>query len=328
MAQGSKLVVYAALAANVAIAVAKFAAAALTGSSAMLSEGVHSLVDSGNEVLLLYGLKRAAKKPDETHPLGYGRELYFWSFVVALLIFAVGAGVSIYEGIAHLQHPEPIESPRIAFLVLGVSFLFEGASWAVALREFRAKQGGRSWWRAFRASKDPPSFMVLFEDSAALAGLLVAAAGAGLSVLTGQLWWDGVASLLIGLILAVVAVLLARESKGLLIGERADPALSAAIMGIARGVPGVAEANGVVTVQLAPQQVVVTLSLAFDPALTTPAIEAAVAEMEWRVRAAHCEVTAIFVKPQASQQAAHAEATGLSGIRHDALEGAEGAPPA
>ena len=314
---GSTLVVWAALAGNLAIAVVKFIAAAISGSSAMLSEGVHSLVDTINEVLLLYGMARAKRKPDAEHPLGHGRELYFWSFVVALLIFAVGAGVSVYEGIAHLRAPTPIERPRLVFIVLGVSAVFEGASWWIALREFRARQGGRSLWQAFRESKDPPSFMVLFEDSAALLGIAVAAAGTGLALATGDDRWDGAASLAIGVILAVVAGLLARESKALLIGERADPALGASILKLAHDTAGVGRANGVATIQLAPDQVVVTLSLEFDDALLTPAIEASVVDLEKRIRDVHPEVSAIFVKPQTAHEAERRQATGEAGVRSD-----------
>ncbi len=316
--EGSSFVVWAALAGNLAIAVVKFVAAAVSGSSAMLSEAVHSLVDTGNEVLLLYGLRRSARPADDRHPLGYGRELYFWSFVVALMIFAVGAGVSIYEGVARLRHPHAIESPRLVFIVLAVSAVFEGSSWFVAFRGFRAKAGGKSFWAAFRASKDPPTFMVLFEDSAALAGLAVAAAGAGLALATGEPRWDGAASLVIGAILGVVAVLLARESKALLIGERADPDLSAAIRDCAARVDGVEAVNAVVTIQLAPDQVVVNLSLDFADDLTTAGIETAVVDLERYIRADHPEVAALFVKPQAAAEAARRLATGEAGVVADA----------
>ena len=314
---GSSVVVWAALAGNLAIAATKFGAAAVTGSSAMLSEAVHSLVDTGNEVLLLYGMRRAAKAPDATHPFGYGRELYFWSFVVALLIFAVGAGVSTYEGITHLANPEPIKSPRVVFAVLGLSAVFEGVSWWIALREFLANKGSQTIWQSFRASKDPPSFMVLFEDSAALLGIAVAAAGTGLALVTGRPEWDGIASLVIGAILAVVAILLARESKALLIGERADPALSVGILAIARSIDGVDDANGVATLQLAPDQVIAYLSVAFEDDLRTSAIEAATIELEHRVRDTHREVVALFVKPQAAHEARRRQAHGIAGITAD-----------
>ncbi|QXQ05849.1 cation diffusion facilitator family transporter [Sphingosinicellaceae bacterium] len=317
MAQESKLVVVAALIGNLAIAVTKFVAAAVTGSSALLSEAVHSLVDTGNEVLLLYGLHRAALPPDAELPLGHGRELYFWSFVVALLIFAGGAGVSIYEGIHHLQNPNSIERPGIVFAVLGAAFVFEGISWMIALRAFRRAQGEQSWWQAFRSSKDPATFMVLFEDSAALAGILVAAAGVGLALVTGDPRWDGVASIVIGAILGIVALILGRESKALLLGERADPALSAAILELASTIPGVEHANGVATIQLAPDQVVVTLSVDFIDSLRTPEIETAVKALEACLRAAHPEISAVFVKPQSAGEAARRRERGDAGIFAD-----------
>ena len=317
MAQESRLVVVAALIGNLAIAVTKFVAAAVTGSSAMLSEAVHSLVDTGNEVLLLYGLHRAALPPDADRPLGHGRELYFWSFVVALLIFAGGAGVSIYEGIDHLRDPHPVEQPMVVFGVLAAAFVFEGISWRIALRAFRSKQGDQGWWQAFRASKDPATFMVLFEDSAALAGIVVAAAGVGLALLTGDPRWDGIASIVIGAILGIVALILGRESKALLIGERADPALSTAILELAATIPGVERANGVATIQLAPDQVIVTLSIDFIDTLRTGEIETAVKALEACLRAAHPEISAVFVKPQSAGEAARRRERGDAGILAD-----------
>ena len=320
MAEGSKLVVVAALLGNLAIAVTKFAAAAVTGSSAMLSEAVHSLVDTGNEVLLLYGLNRAARPPDAMRPFGHGRELYFWAFVVALLIFAGGALAAVYEGISHIRDPEPIRRPAILFGVLAASFVFEGISWTIALREFRKTQGGRTWWQAFRQSKDPTTFMVLFEDSAALAGILVAAAGVGLALWTGDPRWDGAASLVIGAILAVVAALLGRESKELLLGERADPELSRAIGVMAARTKGVHNANAITTVQLAPDQVLAYLSLEFEDDLRTADIEAAVARLEKRVRAAHPQVAALFIKPQTAGSAARRLDANIAGVMADGRE--------
>ena len=318
MKKGEDFVVWAALFGNLAVAVTKFVAASLTGSSAMLSEAVHSLVDTGNEVLLLYGSRRAGRPPDDAHPFGYGRELYFWSFIVALSVFAVGAGVSAYEGVAHIRNPEAIRRPEIIFIVLALAFLFEGASWIVALKAFRAKQAGLGWWTAFRRSKDPRSSMVLFEDSAALAGILVAAAGTGLSLATGDPRWDGGASLVIAGILAVVALLLARESKALLIGEGADPALIAAITALASGIDGVGGVNGVATVHLGPDQILAYFSVEFDDDLCTPQIEGAVKTLEARIRTAHPQVLAIFVKPQTAHEATRrwaARRTGVTGSR-------------
>jgi cation diffusion facilitator family transporter len=292
------LTVWAALAGNLMVALAKFTAAAMTGSAAMTSEAVHSLVDTLNEVLLLYGISRSKRPADRTHPLGYGRELYFWSFVVALLIFAFGAGVAGYEGFNHVVVPQPIERPGVIFAVLALSLAFEGTSWWISMRAFGAAKRNLGWWEAFRRSKDPPAFIVVFEDSAALLGIVVAAAGTTAALLTGDARWDGVASLVIAAILAGVAALLAQESKELLIGERADPALSDAILRTASGIAGVCSANSIVTIQIAPHSVVATLSLDFFDTLRAPEIEQAVVELESRIRKLYPEVTALFVKPQ------------------------------
>ena len=294
-------VVWAALVGNLAVAIVKFIAAALTGSSAMLSEGIHSLVDTGNEALLLYGLRRAAAPPDVEHPFGHGRELYFWSFIVALLIFTIGACVSFYEGATHMLAPTPLERPIVIFVVLGASSVFEGVSWCIALREFRRTQGTMTLWQAFRASKDPTTFMVLFEDSAALIGIVLAAAGVGLALTTGDERWDGAASIAIGVLLSVVAIVLARESKALLIGEQADPDLRAAIFTLADQVDGIECVNAMTTVQLAPDQVVATISIEFDDALHTSDIERIVAALEAAIRAEHPAIVALFVKPQTAK---------------------------
>jgi cation diffusion facilitator family transporter len=294
----SKTVIYAALGGNLLVAATKFVAASISGSSSMLSEGVHSLVDTLNEVLLLYGLRRSARMPDPVHPLGYGRELYFWSFIVAVLLFALGAGVSIYQGVLHVLAPAPIDNASVNYVVLALSFFFEGVSWRVALRAFRAAKGDLGYWQAVRRSKDPPSFMVLFEDSAALIGIVIAALGTFAADSLDRPALDGVASILIGLVLAFTASVLARESKGLLIGERADPQLADSIEALAISEPGVAGANGIMTVHLAPQQIVAALSLEFDDELRAPRIEAAVADLEQRVRERHPQVVALFVKPQ------------------------------
>lgn len=301
MAEPSRKVVYAALAGNLAIAVTKFVAAAITGSSAMLSEGLHSLVDTANELLLLHGMRRAARPPDEDHPFGYGREVYFWSFIVALLVFALGGGLSVYEGIAHLRNPHPIERPTVNYIVLGLSFVFEGISWWVALRVFRKAKGTRGWFEAFRASKDPSTFTVLFEDSAALLGLLIAFAGLAAAQLTARPAFDGIASLGIGAVLTVAAALLARETKGLLIGEAAHPHVRKDILRIAGDDPGIRCANGAFTVQLGPDSVVATLSAEFEDALTTPQVEACIDRIEAAVRDAHPDVVALYVKPQTAQ---------------------------
>jgi cation diffusion facilitator family transporter len=296
-----KLVACAALAGNLAIAIVKFAAAALTGSSAMLSEGVHSLVDSINELLLLYGMKRAARRPDADHPFGYGRELYFWSFIVALLVFALGAGASLYEGITHILNPEPMERPLINYAVLGVSFVCEAASWWVALRGFRASKGNLGYFSAFRASKDPGTFMVLFEDGAALLGLLIAAAGITAALAFNLPQLDGVASIGISLVLGVSSMFLARETKGLLMGEAAHPHVRASIVRIAGGDPDIRGVNGVLTVQMGPSQVVAALSAEFKDELNTTQIEQCIDRIEAAIKHAHLDVTALFIKPQTAE---------------------------
>ncbi|WP_239309014.1 cation diffusion facilitator family transporter [Rhodanobacter sp. FDAARGOS 1247] len=300
-ASASHKVVLVALGGNLMIAIAKFVAAGITGSSAMLSEGVHSLVDTVNELLLLYGLRRAARPADRTHPFGYGRELYFWSFIVALLVLAMGAGVSFYEGVMHIRQPEPVARPLMNYLVLAVSFVFEGSSWWVALREFRARKGRLGYFEAFRLSKDPATFTVLLEDSAALLGLLVALAGLVSAQLLAQPVLDGVASIGIAAVLSLSALLLARETKGLLIGEPAHPVVGEAILAIAAGDAGVRCANGVLTVQMGPSQVVATLSAEFEDALTTPQIEACINRIEKQAKQAHPEIVSLFIKPQTAE---------------------------
>lgn len=294
---GGRLVLVAALAANLGIAVAKFVAAALSGSSAMLTEGFHSVVDSLNQILLLYGERRAKRPADEVHPLGYGREIYFWSFVVAILIFASGAGVSIYEGVRHVRHPAALQSATLSYVVLGISFLLEGGSWLNAVHEFREAKGSLGWWQGVRRSKDPTSFIVLFEDSAAMLGLVVAAAGVWLSEHTGDHRWDGIASITIGVMLAVVAFMLARESKGLLIGERADPRLADAVRAAFTRRPEVSGVQEVLTIHVAPDKVFVATSVDFEDQVAAGAIERLIAETEAELRAAWPTIANIYVKP-------------------------------
>jgi cation diffusion facilitator family transporter len=296
-----KKVIYAALFGNLAIALTKFGAAWLTGSSAMTSEAVHSLVDTGNEVLLLYGIRRGAQPPDEFHPLGHGRELYFWSFIVAVLVFALGAGIAGYHGIERVLHPKPIVDPIINYVVLGFSFLFEGVSWRIAMKEFRAVKGELGYFAAMRQSKDPTSFIVLLEDSAALLGVLIALIGTYASQALDEAAFDGVASIGIGVVLGATAIFLARETKGLLIGESAHPGLTRSIRRIASEQPGIERVNELFTIHLAPRQVVAMLNVHFANTLTAGEVEAAVDMIERRIKSALPEVEAVFVKPQSTE---------------------------
>jgi cation diffusion facilitator family transporter len=297
----ARVSIYAALASNLAIAVTKFGAAAVTGSSAMLSEGVHSLVDTTNELLLLYGLKRAARPADTNHPFGHGRELYFWSFMVALQVLVVGAAVACYEGIMHILHPEPLRSPVVNYVVLAASFIFEGVSWWMGLKAFRANQGAQSYLDAFRDSKDPSTFIVLFEDTAALLGLLIAACGIAAAHAFMAPWLDGVASIGIALVLLVSSLLLARETKALLIGEPAHAHVREAILRIAGGDAEVRRVNGVLALQLGPSQVVAALSVQFQEGLTTPQIEQCVNRVEKAICQGLPDVVTLFVKPQSPE---------------------------
>jgi cation diffusion facilitator family transporter len=295
----SRTAVIAALIGNLLIAGTKAVAAAISGSSAMLSEAVHSF-DTGNEVLLLYGQHRAAKPPDRTHPLGYGREIYFWSFVVALLIFALGAGVSIYEGITHIQHPEPIEDPLINFAVYGFAALFEAISWSYGWSAFQRIRGDKGIMAAVRASKDPASFMVLFEDSAALVGIAIAAGATALSLRLDAPWIDGTGSILIGLVLGAVAIILARESKALLIGERAADELTDSLRKATLHQSGVKGVESILTTQLSPDQVIATLSVHFDDSLDVPKLEQLIGRIEAELRHQHPELFRVFVRPTPS----------------------------
>ncbi|WP_314957688.1 cation diffusion facilitator family transporter [Bradyrhizobium cosmicum] len=296
--RSSKTAVYAALVGNAMVALTKIAAALWTGSSAMTSEAIHSVVDTTNEALLLYGYRRANRPPDESHPLGYGRELYFWSFIVALLIFALGAGVSFYQGVVHVISPDPIEDPIVSYVVLGLSFVFEGTSWLIALRRFRADGERFGYYRAFIRSKDPPAFMVLLEDSAALVGIVIAAIATAAAVLLKQPVWDGAGSILIGVLLGMTSVVLARESKSLLIGEPADPELARSILELTRQSPGVLRANGLLTVQMSPTEIVAALSVEFSDDRRADDIEQAIVAIETQIREHHPSVVTLFIKPQ------------------------------
>ena len=298
MADSTNKVIWAALAANLLVAASKYVAAIFTGSSSMLSEAVHSTADCMNQVLMFYGMRRARMSPSAEHPLGHGREIYFWSFMVALLIFALGAGVSLYEGVMHIIHPHEMESFLANYAVLGVALVFEGYSWSVAFREFRSRKGRRGWLQAAEETKDPRTLMMFSEDTAALLGLCVALAFTGLAQLTRNPLWDGVGSIVIGVLLTVVAVFLARENKKLLIGESARPSLVKAIEEKTRAESSVEELNGVLTFQVSPFEVVVVLSVHFTPTMKSAEVEEAIERIEAHIRGEHPEVAMLVIKPQ------------------------------
>jgi cation diffusion facilitator family transporter len=280
------------------IAFAKFGAAAITGSSAMLTEGVHSVVDSSNQLLLLWGRKAATRPADELHPFGYGRELYFWSFVVAVLVFALGAGVSIYEGIIHMAAPEHAVSPLIAYGVLAIAFVLEGGSTFEAFKEFRAAKGSLGWVEAVQRSKDPPGFIVLLENGAAMAGIVVAAIGLGISQLTHDPRYDGAASVVIGIILGITALVLAYESKALLIGEAADPELVAGLRELVEKRKGVSGVGEILTVHSSPDQVMAMLSVDFEDSISARDVERLVCEIEMEAEARYPIVRRLYIRPQ------------------------------
>ena len=301
MASGKKSI-YAAIAGNSAIAVTKFIAAGISGSSAMLSEAVHSVVDTGNGFLLLLGLRRSRREPDRAHPFGYGKEVYFWSLVVAMLIFAGGGGVSIYEGIKHLLHPAELGDPTLSYIVLGLAMVFEGAALTVAYREFRGAIGDTPLWPAIQQAKDPTAFAVLLEDSAAMAGLVVALIGVWAGSTLGNPYIDGAASVVIGLVLMGVAAVLAWESRGLLVGEAGTPATVAGIRGAALADDDVLSVTGIRTMHVGPRTVIANLELRFVRDLDAAGIEAAIDRVEAAVREAVPEVDFVSVEPESGDR--------------------------
>ncbi|MEM7301039.1 MAG: cation diffusion facilitator family transporter [Pseudomonadota bacterium] len=301
MASGSKKVIYAALIGNGLISITKFIAASITGSSAMLSEGIHSLVDTGNQTLLLYGIRRSKRPADEKHPFGYGSEIYFWAFVVAILIFAVGAGVSIYEGISKIIHPHPITDPTVNYVVLGLAMIFEGVAWYFAYKEFSTTRGKRSVFQAVQESKDPTVFTVLFEDTAAMLGLIVAFVGIFCAVHFNIPMLDGVASLTIGLILAGTAMVLAYETMGLLIGEAAAPEIVGSIKRIVEATPTIDALNEIRTLHRGPNDVLLALSVDFEDTLTAGKVEEAIWQLEQAIKAEFPVVKRLFIEVQSKE---------------------------
>lgn len=295
----SRTAVYGALAANVAITVTKFIVAGLTGSSAMLAEGIHSLVDSGNSLLLLLGEHRSEQPASAQHPFGHGKELYFWSLIVAVLIFGAGGAVSFWEGVLHVRNPHALEDPFWNYIVLGCAAVFEGASFTVAFRQFSRERGDTPFWHALRNSKDPATYTVMAEDSAALVGLALAAIGIFASHKLDMPRLDGAASIAIGLLLAGVAVLLIRESRGLLVGEGVKPETASAIQDIARAAPGVRGVGRVLSMYVGPEDVLVTFDVTFAPEVPASDVARTIKHIEQDVRERFPKVRRIFVEPVA-----------------------------
>jgi len=301
VAGSSKTAIYAALVGNALIAVTKFVAASVSGSAAMFSEGIHSMVDTGNQVLLLYGLKRADKPPDSEFPFGHGKEVYFWSFVVAILIFGLGSGVSLYQGWSHLSHPEPLGNLIINYVVLGLAIFFEGGALWVAFREFNKSRRGRSVMAAVRGGKDPSLFVVVFEDSAAMLGLLVALVGTFLYQMTGNIVFDALASICIGVILAATAAWLAYEAKGLLIGEAASPEIVGAINQVLQDDVRVLAVNEVATLHMGPAHVIATLSVDFLDGIDSSAVKTAVTELNRIIKAVDPSIRRVFIEVERTE---------------------------
>jgi cation diffusion facilitator family transporter len=293
----SKTPIYTALAANLLIAITKLVAAVFTGSSAMVSEGIHSLVDTSNEVLLLLGIRNSQKPANEQRPFGYGRELYFWSFVVSLLFFALGGGFSIYEGIEHLMHPEEVRNPIWNYIVLGIAFVFDGISFITAIKEFKRQRGDTPFWKAVHQSKDPSTFVVLFEDAADVIGILIAFTGILLGQLLDNPYIDGIASVMIGLLLTAVAILLVRESRSLLMGETPLPEELQAVVQIAENDPLVNAVTKHLSTYLAPEEVILILKINFIREAGNPQITDAISSIRKSIQTRYPHYKQLFIEP-------------------------------
>ncbi|WP_259404446.1 cation diffusion facilitator family transporter [Hymenobacter sp. HSC-4F20] len=304
----SKIAIYGAIGANVAIAISKFVAAFFTGSSAMLSEGIHSLVDSGNGLLILFGVHQAEKPADARYPFGRSKELYFWSLIVAILVFSVGGGMSFYEGVEHLKHPAPITDPTWNYVVLGLSLVFEGISFFLAFREFNKSRGDAGFWATLGRSKDPSVFAILMEDLAALLGLVIALGGVYFGHMLDNPYFDGGASICIGLLLVSVAIFLIYKTKGLLVGQGVEEETLDALEALARQQRGVEQVRRPLTMYLGPQDVVLALDVEFHDHLSAIEVEKTVDELQDTIRANHPEFKRIFI-----------EAKGLSGKQRNPL---------
>ena len=294
----SKKSIYSALIANLLIAVTKFIAGVIGRSGSMISEGIHSLVDTANELLLLLGLHRARKEPDKTHPFGYGKELYFWSFIVSIMIFGLGGGLSIYQGILHIRQPEPLGDPTMSYIVLGLSVIFEGSSLIIALKEFNAIRGDQTWWDAVVKSKDPSTFLVMFEDSAAVAGLFIV----GICMFLNHRYHipvlDGIASLLVGLILVGVSAILARESRSLLMGEGISSESRTKISTLVEQDNAVLKVMHMLSTYQSPDEIILMLIVAFKDDLNTEQINEAIGRIRDCIKQEFSLVRFVLVQPE------------------------------
>lgn len=323
MAAGSSTrVVLIAFIGNALIAVAKLIAAAITGSSAMFAEGVHSIVDSGNQLLLLYGIKRSTKSADERHPFGYGMEIYFWSFVVAILLFSIGAGVSLMEGIEKIQHPHPVASPHINFIVLGLAVIFEGYAFRAAIMEMNRRRGDETVYAYIRRSKDAPLVVVLLEDAGALFGLLIAALALAGALIFDLPALDGIASVVIGLLLAAAAILLSIETKGLLIGEAASPKVQKGIRSIIKQDPSIIAVNEVLTMHLGPNDVFCALSVDFADSASSVDVEASISDLEREIKDSFPQIKRLFIEAQ--DVLAHARSIAVADAHRDKAKAPKG----
>jgi cation diffusion facilitator family transporter len=297
MAKNSKSI-YSALFANLLIAATKFIAGSYTNSSSMISEGIHSVVDTVNEILLLYGLRKSKKAPDKIRPFGYGKELYFWSFIVSILIFGLGGGLSIYQGVMHIKNVEPLGDPGWNYAVLGLSIIFEGTSLVIALKQFNKTRGDLSFWKAVIRSKDPSSFLVLFEDGAAVLGLIIVFILMQCSHFFKLPYLDGVASVLVGLLLVFVSTILARESRSLLMGEGIAPETQQKIKALAEKDEAIIKVAHLLSTYQSPDEIVLMLMIYFKPHLDTKEITDAIERVRKAIKDEFKLVEFVLIQPQ------------------------------
>lgn len=302
MARSNKSI-YSALAANLLIAVTKFIAGAISNSAAMMAEGVHSVVDTINELLLLFGIRQSQKPPDALRPFGYGKELYFWSFIVSILIFSLGGGISIYQGYLHITKPEPLGDPTWNYVVLGLSVVFEGSSFIVAAKEFNTSRNHQGWWKAIRQSKDPSSFLILFEDGAAVLGLIIVFVCVYLGHRLHNPYLDGLASIMVGLLLVGASWILARESRSLLMGEGIAPETKTKMAALIESDADVVKVLHILSTYQSPQEVVLMLVIAFRENLDTKDINDAIDRIRQSIQKEYKLVRYILIEPELYEKA-------------------------